>query len=281
MPAWRPWRRYWWRSRSWSGTMSPQWCRQGLCTHSSTWLKRASAASASTAWAGSEEMPNTITRRGTGRADGTRRDASARRSADAPRRDCRRLGRRRRRRAAPATAPAASAAPRPAALSPPRGVAQPVAALGPVGQPVGAVHLVLVEQVGQALGQLVALAQVVVGPRGSGAAARRLRSVQQAGQQAHQPPGQRRLVQRRLARECRRRRAPSGSCARGNAPAARPARRRRCRNRPARPAPASATGRCRCSAPAPPRSPAAPADSGASTPPPARAAPPGGCRAPP
>ncbi|MNP23038.1 hypothetical protein D3C76_1157320 [compost metagenome] len=42
------------------------------------------------------------------------------------------------------------------------GQAQLVAALAPVLQPVGAINLVLVEQVGQALGQLVALAQVGV-----------------------------------------------------------------------------------------------------------------------
>lgn len=75
--------------------------------------------------------------------------------------------------------------------------AQLVAALGPVGQPVGAVHLVLVEQVGQALGQLVALAQV--GVVGEEAAQRGERlALQKARQQAHQPPGQRRLVERRL-----------------------------------------------------------------------------------
>ncbi len=44
--------------------------------------------------------------------------------------------------------------------------AQLVAAFGPVRQPVGAVDLVLIEQIGQALGQLVALAQVgVVGEK--------------------------------------------------------------------------------------------------------------------
>ena len=73
-----------------------------------------------------------------------------------------------------------------------------VAAVRPVGQPVGPVDLVLVQQVGQALGQLVAFAQVLVlrqkalqrGERGV---------LQQGGQQAHQAPGQWLGVQGRVA----------------------------------------------------------------------------------
>ena len=78
------------------------------------------------------------------------------------------------------------------------GLAQLVAAGGPVLQPVGAVDLVLVEQVGQALGQLVALAQVIV--LGEEAAQRsEAVALQQRRQQAHQPPGQRALVEQRHA----------------------------------------------------------------------------------
>ena len=71
--------------------------------------------------------------------------------------------------------------------------------VGPLRQPVGPVHLVLVQQVGQSLGQLVAFAQVLVLrqkalQRGEG------RFLQQPGQQAHQAPGQRLGVQRRGAR---------------------------------------------------------------------------------
>lgn len=78
------------------------------------------------------------------------------------------------------------------------GLAQPVVPGGPVLQPVGAVHLVLVEQVGQAFGQLVTLAQVVV--IGEEATQRREAvACQQRRQQAHQTPGQRALVQQRDA----------------------------------------------------------------------------------
>ena len=78
--------------------------------------------------------------------------------------------------------------------------AQAVLSAGPVRQPVGTVDLILVEQIGQALGQLVALAQILV--IGEKAAQGRKRLLgQQARQQAHQAPGQRRLVQRRLLRD--------------------------------------------------------------------------------
>ena len=73
----------------------------------------------------------------------------------------------------------------------------PIAALGPVIQPVSAVDLVLIEQVGQTFGQLVTLATIsIVGQKTS--QGRKLGLVQQPRQQAHQPPGQGLLVQRRL-----------------------------------------------------------------------------------
>ena len=72
-----------------------------------------------------------------------------------------------------------------------------VAPGGPVVQPVGAVDLILVEQIGQPHRQLIALAAVVV----IGKKAfewREIRLVLQRGQQAHQPPGQRQFIQRGL-----------------------------------------------------------------------------------
>ena len=78
------------------------------------------------------------------------------------------------------------------------GVAQLVAARGPVLQPVGAVVLVLVEQVGQLRGQLrqpLGLTRLqIMRNRREG------RLIQQAGQQLDQAPGHRQLVQRRFAR---------------------------------------------------------------------------------
>ncbi len=72
--------------------------------------------------------------------------------------------------------------------------AQLVAALAPVVEPVAAIDLVLVEQVGQALGQLMTLAQVgIVGEETLQGA--ELGTLQQSGKQTHQAPGQRRLVQ--------------------------------------------------------------------------------------
>jgi len=71
--------------------------------------------------------------------------------------------------------------------------AQLVAAGGPVFQPVGAVHLVLVVQVGQALGQLQAALRVAVAQEVAQRREHVLR--QQRGQQAHQTPGQRRFVE--------------------------------------------------------------------------------------
>ena len=66
----------------------------------------------------------------------------------------------------------------------------------PVLQPIGAVHLVLVEQVRQPLAQLVQLALfIVLFQKALQACENRVR--EQVGQQAHQPPAQRGLVQRR------------------------------------------------------------------------------------
>lgn len=69
----------------------------------------------------------------------------------------------------------------------------------PIRQPVGAIDLVLIEQIGQALGQLVALAQVLIISKEAAQRSERLLG-QQARQQPHQTPGQRCLVQRRLLR---------------------------------------------------------------------------------
>ncbi|MNN82428.1 hypothetical protein D3C81_1993630 [compost metagenome] len=64
----------------------------------------------------------------------------------------------------------------------------------PVLEPIGAVDLVLVKQVGQPLGELVTLAQVAV--VGKEAPQRfEMRSLDQGWQQAHQAPGQRGLVE--------------------------------------------------------------------------------------
>ena len=72
-----------------------------------------------------------------------------------------------------------------------------VAPGGPVIQPVGAVNLILVEQVGQPHRQLVTLAAIVV--IGEKAFKRgEIGLILQCGQQPHQPPGQRLLVERRL-----------------------------------------------------------------------------------
>ncbi len=74
------------------------------------------------------------------------------------------------------------------------GGVEDVLASGPVLEPVGAVDLILVEQVGQALGELVTLAQVaVVGEEAS----QRLEmgTFDQSREQTHQTPGQRCLVE--------------------------------------------------------------------------------------
>lgn len=77
-------------------------------------------------------------------------------------------------------------------------VAQHVPALRPVAQPIGPVDLVLVQQVGQTLGQLQqALGVVVVQKAGH---RRKARLQGQIRQKAHQAPGQRGLVQRGIAR---------------------------------------------------------------------------------
>ena len=76
------------------------------------------------------------------------------------------------------------------------GLDQHVVARRPGGQPVGAIHLVLVEQVGQPLGELEALAQVGV-PRQEAVQRRVGRLRHHVGQQAHQAPQQQRLVEGR------------------------------------------------------------------------------------
>ena len=76
------------------------------------------------------------------------------------------------------------------------GVRDLVAALGPGGQPVGAVDLVLVQEVGQAAGQLVAFAAVgVVGEEAGQGGEGRLPG--QVRQEPHEAPGQRLLVEGR------------------------------------------------------------------------------------
>ncbi|MNM96087.1 hypothetical protein D3C81_1085530 [compost metagenome] len=69
-----------------------------------------------------------------------------------------------------------------------------VFATSPILEPVGSVNLVLVEKVGQALGKLVTLAQVaIVGEKA--AQGLEMRALDQRREQAHQAPGQRRLVE--------------------------------------------------------------------------------------
>ncbi|MNG14832.1 hypothetical protein D3C84_986190 [compost metagenome] len=60
---------------------------------------------------------------------------------------------------------------------------------GPVFEPVGTIDLVLVEQVGQALGKLVALAQVTVVSQ-EALQGLEMRLVDHLRQQTHQTPGQ-------------------------------------------------------------------------------------------
>ncbi len=74
------------------------------------------------------------------------------------------------------------------------GGVEDVLASGPVLEPVGSVYLILVVQVGQALGELIALAQVaVVGEEASQRL--EMRAFDQGREQAHQTPGQRCLVE--------------------------------------------------------------------------------------
>jgi len=78
-------------------------------------------------------------------------------------------------------------------------IAQDVAAVAPVGQPVGPVDLVLVEEVGQTLGELITPAQIAVAlqemPQGE-----EVGLSQQLGQQPHQAPDQRLAVEGRALR---------------------------------------------------------------------------------
>ena len=78
------------------------------------------------------------------------------------------------------------------------GAAQTVVALGPVLQPVAPVDLVLVQQVGQALGQLQAPRRITCAQERGHRLEAGLRG--QVRQQVHQAPGERQLVQWRHAR---------------------------------------------------------------------------------
>src|SRR5450830_1747223 len=75
-----------------------------------------------------------------------------------------------------------------------------MAASGPIFQPVGAVDLILVEQVSQSLSELVAFAQVAVVCE---EALQRLevRLIDQLGEQAHQAPSQRGFIEQGLGRD--------------------------------------------------------------------------------
>jgi len=75
-----------------------------------------------------------------------------------------------------------------------------MAAGGPIFQPVGAVDLVLVEQVGQSLGELVAFAQVGV-VREEALQRLEVRLIDQLGEQAHQAPGQRGFIEQGFGRD--------------------------------------------------------------------------------
>jgi hypothetical protein len=184
---------------------------QGLCTHISTCVQRPSTARTSSDCCGRLEMPKTITRRG--RPAGVPPRASARRSAGRPRAPP--PARHSTPPCAPPTAgplvvPATSASKRapqrclpalsrrPAATAPAR-VDQHILARRPGRQPVGAIHLILIEEVGKAFGKLEALAPIAV-------AVRKPRSGAYSGivhhfrQQAHQAPEQPRLVERRTLR---------------------------------------------------------------------------------
>ena len=74
--------------------------------------------------------------------------------------------------------------------------AQHIVPIRPVGQPVGAIHLILVEQVGQLRRQLVAAAQQRIVLQKTAQRCKDL-LMQQAGQHPHQPPGQQVLAKRR------------------------------------------------------------------------------------
>ena len=79
------------------------------------------------------------------------------------------------------------------------GGAQAVLATRPVVQPVGPVDLVLVEEVGQPARQLQPAQCIALRPQETGDR-REVRLVQQVGQQRHQRPGQRLLVERAARR---------------------------------------------------------------------------------
>ncbi len=80
----------------------------------------------------------------------------------------------------------------------PSGFAQQVAPGGPVLQPVGAVDLVLVKQVGQAAGQLQQAVRLVASQETRHGLEHRV--LQTARQQSHQPPGHGQFVEWRIGR---------------------------------------------------------------------------------
>ena len=69
-----------------------------------------------------------------------------------------------------------------------------MATCGPVLQPVGAIHLILVEQVGKTLRQLIALAQIGVVSQ-EALQGFEVRLIDKGRQQAHQTPGQRGFIE--------------------------------------------------------------------------------------
>src|SRR5450830_719224 len=75
-----------------------------------------------------------------------------------------------------------------------------MAASGPIFQPVGAVDLILVEQVSQSLSELVAFAQVGV-VREEALQRLEVRLIDQLGDQAHQAPSQRGFIEQGLGRD--------------------------------------------------------------------------------
>ncbi|KFB74411.1 MAG: hypothetical protein AW09_000285 [Candidatus Accumulibacter phosphatis] len=110
------------------------------------------------------------------------------------------------------------------------GVDQDILARLPGCQPVGAIHLILIEEVGEALGKLEALAPIAV-PVEETEQRRVLRIVHHFRQQAHQTPEQPRFVERRTLRH----RRSSEQCAIHPPQKARRQRNFECRSDPAAP----------------------------------------------
>ena len=78
----------------------------------------------------------------------------------------------------------------------PSGFAQHVAPGGPVLEPIGAVDLVLVKQIGQSAGQLQQPVGLIAAQKACHGLEHRV--LQAAGQQGHQPPGHGQFVERRI-----------------------------------------------------------------------------------